>query len=196
MVWPCVARGYVDLAVGGLASMYPASDWSGSLLRAIMDISARSVSLPDRPRAGQTGHQVSITPGRPVLHFLVHSRRPRRVVLTPQFFVSITVSLFDPLRSPSLRPDPRFAQGVARRGCQGRPARRRRGILGASRPYLDSPEHDANVRRVGVSHRSSSLLQSRAPWRAPPRRCGRACWRARSPTRCDAGASWRPRSSS
>src|SRR5262249_18408849 len=29
MVWPCVARGFVDLAACGLASMYPASDWSG-----------------------------------------------------------------------------------------------------------------------------------------------------------------------
>jgi hypothetical protein len=27
----------------GLASMYPASDWSGSLLRAIMDISAQAI---------------------------------------------------------------------------------------------------------------------------------------------------------
>jgi len=46
--------------------MYPASDWSGSSLRATMDISARSISLRDRPRLGQTGHQVSIAPGRPV----------------------------------------------------------------------------------------------------------------------------------
>src|SRR5271167_1146423 len=28
MVRPCVARVFVELAVGGLASMYPASDWS------------------------------------------------------------------------------------------------------------------------------------------------------------------------
>jgi hypothetical protein len=42
MVRPCVARSFVDL-VCGLASMYPASDWSGSLLRATMDISARSI---------------------------------------------------------------------------------------------------------------------------------------------------------
>ena len=65
MVRPCVARSFVDL-VFGLASMYPASDWSGLLLRATMDISARSISLGDRPRLGQTGHQCSIAPGRPV----------------------------------------------------------------------------------------------------------------------------------
>src|SRR6266446_2788943 len=29
MVRPCVARGLIDLAACGLASMYPASDWSG-----------------------------------------------------------------------------------------------------------------------------------------------------------------------
>src|ERR1700693_703859 len=65
MVRPCVARSFVD-RVFGLASMYPASDWSGVLLRATMDISARSISLPDRPRTGHLGHQCSIAPGRPV----------------------------------------------------------------------------------------------------------------------------------
>jgi hypothetical protein len=30
--------------------MYPASHWSSLVLRAIMDISARSISLADRPR--------------------------------------------------------------------------------------------------------------------------------------------------
>ena len=36
------------------------------MLRATMDISARSISLADRPRLGQTGHQCSIAPRRPV----------------------------------------------------------------------------------------------------------------------------------
>src|SRR6266852_8829344 len=30
MVRPCVARGFVELTVSGLASMYPAFDWSSS----------------------------------------------------------------------------------------------------------------------------------------------------------------------
>ena len=34
----------------GLASMYPVSDWSWFLLRTIMDISARAISLTDRPQ--------------------------------------------------------------------------------------------------------------------------------------------------
>ena len=40
---------FAELAVSGLASMYPAFDWS-VVLRAIMDISARAFSLADRPR--------------------------------------------------------------------------------------------------------------------------------------------------
>jgi hypothetical protein len=40
---------FVELAVSGLASMYPAFDLE-HLLRAIMDISARAFSLADRPQ--------------------------------------------------------------------------------------------------------------------------------------------------
>ena len=39
-------------------------------LLAIMDISARAISLSDRPRPGQLGHQCSQTPGRPNLHLI------------------------------------------------------------------------------------------------------------------------------
>jgi hypothetical protein len=64
--------------VYGLASMYPAFDWSVEL-RAIMDISARAFSLCDRPLTGQMGHQGSHAPGRPILHLVSLSRRPRQV---------------------------------------------------------------------------------------------------------------------
>src|SRR3984957_6440652 len=70
---------FVELAVNGLASMYPAFDWSIVLL-AIMDISARAISLADRPQPGHLGHQCSHTPGRPNLHLVSSSRKPRRVV--------------------------------------------------------------------------------------------------------------------
>jgi hypothetical protein len=40
---------FAAMAVSGLASMYPAFDWSDVLL-AVMDISARAISLPDRPQ--------------------------------------------------------------------------------------------------------------------------------------------------
>jgi hypothetical protein len=67
MVRPCVARGFVELGVSGLASMYPASDWS-MCSGAIMDISAHAFSLRDRPRLGHLSHQCSHAPGRPILH--------------------------------------------------------------------------------------------------------------------------------
>jgi hypothetical protein len=54
--------------------MYPASD---VVLRTIMDISARAFSLADRPRSGHSGHQCSHALGRPILHFVLSSRRPR-----------------------------------------------------------------------------------------------------------------------
>src|SRR5262245_4349763 len=65
----------------GLASMYPVSDWSFSWLPTIMDISARASSLADRPQKGHSGHQCSHAPGRPILHFVSSSRRPRRETL-------------------------------------------------------------------------------------------------------------------
>ena len=43
-----------------------------------MDISAPAVSLADRPRTGHLGHQGSQAPGRPVLHLVSSSRRPRQ----------------------------------------------------------------------------------------------------------------------
>jgi hypothetical protein len=63
----------------GLASMYPVSDWGSSWLPTIMDISARASSLADRPQLGHSGHQCSHAPGRPILHLVSSSRRPRRV---------------------------------------------------------------------------------------------------------------------
>src|SRR5450631_3295843 len=44
-----------------------------------MDISARAISLAERPRAGHLGHQYSHAPGRPNLHLVSSSRRPRQV---------------------------------------------------------------------------------------------------------------------
>jgi hypothetical protein len=168
MVRPCVARSFIDL-VCGLASMYPASDWSGSLLRANMDISARSISLSGRPRQGHSGHQCSIAPGRPVssLRYLSPS------------------SAGKPLRTSLLHHWRLLISSVAhRRGQGGTPAGH----------GLDCAVHDAILKQVGASHRSSSSLRSLVLWRALPRRYVRACWRVRSPARCGAAASLRTRS--
>ena len=41
------------------------------MLRAIMGISVRAISLPDRPQRGHSGHQCSHAPGRPILHLVL-----------------------------------------------------------------------------------------------------------------------------
>jgi hypothetical protein len=71
---------FVDLSDVGLASMYPAGlTLERVMLRATMDISAHAISLTSRPRPGQQGHQYSHAPGRPNLHLVSSSRRPRQV---------------------------------------------------------------------------------------------------------------------
>ena len=136
----------------GLASMYPASRWS-ALLRAIMDISARAISLPVRPRPGHWGHQCSHTPGRPILHFVSSSRRPRRVTgvgatssTAPhplQFLCSCLAAV--PSSRPALVPR-RRAQGAVKAGRRAWLASR----TGVSRPRLDGPEHGATLKPVGT----------------------------------------------
>jgi hypothetical protein len=71
MVRPCVARGFLDLAGAVLHQCIRSLIWSSLWLPTIMDISAPAISLPDRPRTGQTGHQYSHAPGRPILHLQV-----------------------------------------------------------------------------------------------------------------------------
>ena len=77
------------------------------LLRTIMDISARATSLADRPRRGRSGHQCSHAPGRPILHLVSSSRRPRQVEavgLGHQTAPHLDCSLVRASR-PFLRPD-------------------------------------------------------------------------------------------
>jgi hypothetical protein len=68
------------------------------VLRAIMDISARAFFLAVRPQVGHSGHQGSHAPGRPVLHLVSSSRRPRReaVVLCHGWLLIGAVPLFAP----------------------------------------------------------------------------------------------------
>src|SRR6476660_8924131 len=159
MVRPCVARSFVDL-VFGLASMNPASDWSGSLLRATMDISARSISLTDKSQADYVGHQCSIAPGRPVsisslpladlggkgLSASLLRHRRLLISLVP-WFVLIAVR--------SSRPYPRHATraGTVKAGPPGPLAE-----LG-----LEGAEHGAMIMQVWSNHRVSSSLRSLVP---------------------------------
>ena len=69
------------------------------MLRATMDISARAISLTSRPRPGHQGHQYSHAPGRPILHLVLSSRRPRRgnsylsdyVIAGPSFYAAAVI---------------------------------------------------------------------------------------------------------
>ena len=138
----------------GLASMYPASDWS-MWLQALMDISARVNSLADKPRAGYQGHQGSYAPGRPILH--------RRLILSQ---TSAGKSRYCKLRhrySPCLGLFLCSRLGgrsfVPACGLRGAPRARtvkagRRGDVatcaGVSRPRLDGPEHGARIKQVGA----------------------------------------------
>jgi len=124
MVRPCVARRLRRIGGGGLASMYPASEWS--ICSGPSWISARVGSHYrtglDR---GHLGHQCSHALGRPILHLVLFSRRPRletvdRVTssLAPDIAQFLCSS-----QGPFLRPGPQNVDRVARRGGQGRPSR-------------------------------------------------------------------------
>jgi hypothetical protein len=98
------------------------------VLRATMDISAHASSLPDRPRSGHLGHQCSHAPGRPILHRVSSSRRPRRVNLSYVIdccsllmFLCLCLAVV-----PSSRPT--IVNRVARRSGQGRPSRYPHGL--------------------------------------------------------------------
>ena len=149
MVRPCVARGFVELAFSGLASMYPVSDWSCFApdqygYQRACDLISGQASL------GHSGHQCSHAPGRPILHLFSFSRRPRRVrVLITSSIASWVCAV--PLFVPGGR------SFVPTCGCRGAPRAGtvkvgRRACLASrasvARPRLDGPEHGARIKRV------------------------------------------------
>jgi hypothetical protein len=98
---------------------------------------------------GHSGHQGSQAPGRPILHLVSFSRRPRRV----NWATSSTVPVVSvPLLglAPFLRPGLRCCRApraravkVGRRDISPR-------ALGAVRPRLDGREHGARIRLAGI----------------------------------------------
>ena len=128
-----------------------------------MDISARAFSLADRPRLDHLGHQCSHAPGRPNLHLVSSSRRPRletvdRVTssLAPHIAQFLCSS-----QGPFLRPGPQNVDRVARRGGQGRPSRLACGRLRRARLRLDRAEHGRED-QAGRTPASSVLVSSKA----------------------------------
>src|ERR1700752_2580768 len=77
MVRPCVARRFDELVVSGLASMYQTSDWS--LAPGHHGYQRAGELISGKASMGHVGHQCSHAPGRPNLHLVSASRRPRRV---------------------------------------------------------------------------------------------------------------------
>ena len=159
MVRPCVARSFVDL-VFGLASMYPASDWS-LCCSGPSWISARGRSHWRTGLRGQRDHQFSIAPGRPASISLLPlavlgGKAVEYIVLHHRRLLISSVPWFAVVAVPSSRPAP-SACDAHRRG-QGRPGR------AAAGHGLDGAEHDAILKQVGANHRSSSSLRSLVPW--------------------------------
>jgi hypothetical protein len=109
MYGPAVRRKgfFVDL-VGDGSCVKCMRPLVGALLRAIMDISSRAISLGDRPQPSHLSHQCSHTPRRPILHRrLKSSRRPqqaRKWLRHQWLFFSLKVPLFPPDAVPSSRP--------------------------------------------------------------------------------------------
>ena len=178
--------------MSGLASMYPASDWSSGA-PGHHGYQRACVLVNGQASSGHLGHQCSHALGKPNLHLVSSSRRPRLETvdwvtssLAPhvaQFLCSSQGPSFVPARRTSI---------ASRAGAvkAGRRAWLAAGS-GVARLRLDRAEHGARIKRVGRLHRRSSSARRRVSWPAPPRRCGQACWRARSRARCGANASWR-----
>src|SRR5437899_8561426 len=116
-----------------------------------MDISARAISLPDRPRLDHLGHQYSHAPGRPILHLYFSSRRPRLetvdrlrhrlLLISPSSFVRAKGRSFVPASRTSI---------ASRAGAvkAGRRAWLAAGS-GVARPRLARAEHGARSKPVG-----------------------------------------------
>src|SRR5580693_2709778 len=186
---------FVDLVVSGLASMYPVSSWS-CLAPDHHGYQRACVLISGQASIGPFGSPVFACAGKTDPLSLISladlgwkgliGLRHRLLLISPSSFVRAKGRSFVPARRTSIA----SRAGAVKAG--------RRGWLaagsGVARLRLDRPEHGARIKRVGRLHRQSSSARSRVLWPAPPRRCGRACWRARSPARWGATASWRLRS--
>jgi hypothetical protein len=186
---PCVARGNVEVAGFGSCINVSGLSLEPISLPAIMDISAHPISLADRPHRAiwVTSFRMRREDRPPSLRSISQtSAGSLSQVSSVQFLCSI-------LR-PFLRPDLHCSR--APRGGAVKAGRRAdlASLRTVSRPRLDGPEQGARLRRIGTSSHPSASPRSCAPWPGRPRRCGRACWRARSPARWDGAASTPPRS--
>src|SRR5262252_10634090 len=116
-----------------------------------MDISAPAFSLADRPRTGQTGHQGSQAPGRPVLHLVSSSRRPRQENGTMSSLSPDRCSSFVRAVRPFLCPGLHIVRGHRAQGTSRLAVAVALVLAPASTgPRLDGPEHGATLTQVGM----------------------------------------------
>jgi hypothetical protein len=124
LVRPCVASGFVDLVVNGLASMYPVSIWS-CFAPDHHGYQRACDSLTDRPRQAiwvtsvrmrrQDRSFISTYPLADLGWKLLIGLRHRLLLISRSSFVRA--------KDRSFVPGPQSVDRVARRGGQGRPSR-------------------------------------------------------------------------
>ena len=147
----------------GLASMYPASDWSSA--PGHHGYQRACVLIRGQASNGPCGPPVFASAGKTVLHLVSSSRRPRQVTIVGAMssLAPHRCSSFVRAMRPFLRPGLRLFRGAARRGRQGWPSRLAHLWLGISRPRLDGPEHGATLTQIGTPLDLSSHIRIRAP---------------------------------
>ena len=163
MVRPCVASGFAELAVSGLASMYPAFDWSicsrpswisarvRSHYRTGLDwtIWVTSVRMRREDRTSISSHPLADLGWKLLIRL-----RHRLLLISPSSFVRAKGRSFVPARRTSI---------ASRAGAvkAGRRAWLAAGS-GVARPRLDRAEHGVRITRVGRRlHRRSSSARRR-----------------------------------
>jgi hypothetical protein len=134
------------------------------VLRAIMDISARAFSLADRPRLDHLGHQCSHAPGRPNLHLVSSSRRPRLEALIGLRHRLLLISLSSFVRAKDRSFVPARRTSIASRAGAVKAGRRAwlAAGSGVASPRLDRAEHSARIKRVGRRLHRQVLVSSKA----------------------------------
>src|SRR5258705_8192813 len=164
MVRPCVARRFRRIGGGGLASMYPASDWS-VLCSGPSWISARVRShyRTDLDRAiwvtsvrtrSEDRSSILSCPLADLGRKLLIGLRHRLLLISRSFFVRAKGRSFVPARRMSIAP----RAGAVK-------ARRHAWLAagsGVCSLRLDGAEHGARIKQVGRLHRQSSSARKPA----------------------------------
>src|ERR1700736_693001 len=163
MVRPRVARRFRRIGGGGLASMYPASDWSmwcsgpswisarvRSRYRTGLDwtIWVTSVRTRSEDRTSISSHPLADLGWK-----LLIGLRHRLLLISRSSFVRAKGRSFVPARRTSIA----SRAGAVKAGRRAWAC----GCSGVARLRLDRPEHGARIKRGGRLHRQSSSVRRR-----------------------------------